>query len=380
MKVPDVYSWEKEHTKEGDMEDRKSNTAAYACSYVPGEIIMAAGLSPMRLVPAGGCSDADSHIHPNTCCYVRSMLADLLKGKYRDVRTMVFANSCDAMRKLFDIWSDSAHHPPALFLDIPKRKDRASLEFFTCELQRLAHEIEEKVSGSAITRASLDRAIHECNKVRQRAEEIFTMQADPLSGIRGMDVLPLILEPDYKVVARHAERIGRDRGALRETPRRSEGPGILLTGSIVARPETIEMIEGAGARLTGFDTCFGLRHYGTLVREGSPEPFEAIAERYLMRPPCPRMEGVKDQVEHLKRLAARTGADGVIISAVKYCDQIFYQLPLLKEGIEDMGLPVLILENDYEWSGLEKARIRVEAFLEMIAQRRPPCSIPCSEP
>jgi len=351
------------------MEDKVLRGAAYACSYVPVEIIVASGLSPLRLIPKGRCSEADGAIHPNTCCFVRSLLADLIEGNHPDAGIMVFANSCDAMRKLSDIVPDFARLSPAVCMDIPKKKDRASVKFFASELRRLAREIERKVPGTSVTKTGLNRAIRECNRVRLAVKEVFAMQAGTPFTIRGSDVMPLVLQREYLGSAGIAEGIKRSSRALSKSLGPVEGPGILLTGSQVVSPEIVEMIEGAGARLTGFDTCFGLRHYETLVREENREPFEAIAERYLMRPPCARMEGVREQAEYLKDLAARTGADGVVISAVKYCDQLFYQLPLLKEGVEDTGLPVLILENDYEWSGAGRVRIMIEAFVEMIRER-----------
>jgi benzoyl-CoA reductase/2-hydroxyglutaryl-CoA dehydratase subunit BcrC/BadD/HgdB len=343
-----------------------SKVIAYACSLVPVEIITAAGLSHARLIPEGRSADADSRIHPNTCCYVRSMLSDLMGGSYAGIGGMVFANSCDAMRKLFDIWVDFKDSPDAVFMDIPKKNDSDSVRYFASGLKKLALELEEKYSGSAVTRESLNAAIRESNELRSKVMDIFGMQARPDSTLKGSDIFPLLLARGDAEIMGHVNRIARGSSRQEERCGRDGRCRIVISGNIISRPEVARMIEEKGAQVASFDTCFGPRHYSTPVREDTPDPFAALAERYLLRPPCPRMMGIADQVEYLKKLVGDTGADGVVISAMKYCDQILYNLPLLREGISEIGVPVLALENDYVWSDFEKARIKIEAFLETI--------------
>jgi benzoyl-CoA reductase/2-hydroxyglutaryl-CoA dehydratase subunit BcrC/BadD/HgdB len=47
-----------------------------------------------------------------------------------------------------------------------------------------------------------------------------------------------------------------------------------------------------------------------------------------------------------------------------------YEEPMLRTTSEDAGIPFLFLENDYEWTGLEQMKTRVEAFLSMAGERR----------
>ena len=54
---------------------------------------------------------------------------------------------------------------------------------------------------------------------------------------------------------------------------------------------------------------------------------------------------------------------------MKFCDLHLYEAPLMRITCEDSGLPFLFLENDYEWTGLEQMKTRVEAFLGMIGER-----------
>jgi len=129
------------------------------------------------------------------------------------------------------------------------------------------------------------------------------------------------------------------------------------------------MIEDAGGRVVAIDTCLGARHYDGLVAENASDPMRAVAERYLTKASCARMEGIEERVERLKRLAADSGADGVIYSLVKFCDTHLYDVPSMQDACRRAGIPFLFLENDYEWSGLGQMKTRVEAFLAMAGER-----------
>ncbi|HQJ07434.1 MAG TPA: 2-hydroxyacyl-CoA dehydratase family protein, partial [Deltaproteobacteria bacterium] len=287
-------------------------------------------------------------------------------GACSDLEGMVFANSCDAMRKLFDIWGDLKDSPPAFFMDIPKKNDPDSIRYFTSVLKKLAAGLEETYSRPTVTPERLNAAIRETNRLRSSLGDIFGMQSSPDSAIKGSDVFPLLLAQGEAEIADHEAGIRQRASGQKGNLLGNGGSRIIITGTITANRELVDMIEEKGAHVAAFDICFGPRHYGTPVRENTPDPFAAVAERYLLRPPCPRMMGMKDQIDHLKSLVVESRAQGVIVSAMKYCDQLLYSLPLLREGVRELGVPVLMLENDYEWSDIEKARIKIEAFLETI--------------
>jgi benzoyl-CoA reductase/2-hydroxyglutaryl-CoA dehydratase subunit BcrC/BadD/HgdB len=338
-------------------------TIAYTCSYVPVEIIMACGLSPQRIVPQARPVDAESHLHANTCCYVKSLLAEALEKGLPGMHGIVFANSCDGMRRLYDLWGRYVKDPPALFFDIPKKKDPESIAFFASELKRLASRVETQFHGQAITEERLNTAIRDCNHVRQ-------MMADVLvhNGHRGSELFALCLQGtqlpigDFaEVVREYRTRVANDRGP--KTDKR-----LIVTGNILTRPDLIELIEETGGKVVALDTCTGARQYDTLVDEVTPRPFEALSRRYLTRPPCARMMGFEEQFVQMKAISEKHSAQGIICSTVKYCDALLYTVPLLQQRFRDLNIPVLWLENDYTWTDLAQIRTRVETFIDMLTE------------
>ena len=170
-------------------------------------------------------------------------------------------------------------------------------------------------------------------------------------------------------MADFAERVQAFAADIEKAQDVGGGPGFLVTGNAFHRADLIEMIEALGGRIVGLDTCIGVRQYDGLVEEDAPDAMLALAERYLLKAPCARIEGFGERISYIMRLAEKSKADGVVECAVKYCDTHAYEVPLIKQKFEEAGIPFLHIETDYEPAGLEQMRTRVEAFLQVVRGR-----------
>jgi benzoyl-CoA reductase/2-hydroxyglutaryl-CoA dehydratase subunit BcrC/BadD/HgdB len=340
------------------------------CSCVPEEIITAAGFHPVRLLPLAPPADADSHIHPNTCGYVKSLLASALDKQEWGPSCIVIGNSCDGMRKLYDLWGEYVTDVPVLFLDVPKKKDTDSISFFASELRRFARDLERTFPGVAVTNERLRKAIETHNRIRRLMSEVFRLQREEQRSVKGSDVFDLCLSGTRC----HAEEfIARLKGFLSSVEKgepRSTERRILLAGNVINRPDPVAIIEELGGRVVVLDTCTGLRHYETPVEQDATDPMLALATRYLMRPSCPRMEGLEERFEYLRGIAEEAEVDGIVYSCIKFCDPLIYDIPMMSDWFRSAGIPFLHLENDYTWSGSGQLRTRLQAFTELKSRRR----------
>jgi benzoyl-CoA reductase/2-hydroxyglutaryl-CoA dehydratase subunit BcrC/BadD/HgdB len=336
---------------------------------VPEEIITAAGFQPRRVLPEHPPADADSHIHPNTCGYVKSLLASALEKEDRGTSCIVIGNSCDGMRRLYDLWEAYVPDIPAFLLDVPKKKDVDSTSFFASELKRFAMDLERTFPGAAVTDESLRKAIEIHNRVRLLMREVFRLQRGENSSVRGSDVFDLCVSavryPAEELIVKLEDFLSSvgERKPL-PTERR-----ILLAGNVINRPDPIAAIEDLGGRVVALDTCIGQRHYETPVDQDAPDPMLALATRYLTRPSCPRMEGLEERFQYLEKLAEEARADGIVYSCIKFCDPLVYDIPMMSDRFRSAGVPFLYLENDYTWSGSGQLRTRLQAFTELTPRR-----------
>jgi benzoyl-CoA reductase/2-hydroxyglutaryl-CoA dehydratase subunit BcrC/BadD/HgdB len=297
---------------------------------------------------------------------VKALLAAALEGETPRLEGFVITNSCDGMRRLYDVWTEYVPGVPAFFLDVPKKRDPDAVALYASELRRLAETLERRLPTAGVSDEGLEDAIRTCNAVRRRMSDVLTLQKEAVPRVRGSDFFDLTSHAAELTPSELRDRIARFLVKIEEKAAPPRGPRIVLSGNVINRPDLLTLIEDRGAQVVALDTCFGVRHYDLLVEEDTGDPMLALATRYLLRSPCPRMHGLEQRFQYVKELVESSGAAGVIYSTVKFCDSHLYDLPLLEEDLRQAGIPFLWLENDYEWTGLGQLRTRVEAFLEML--------------
>jgi benzoyl-CoA reductase/2-hydroxyglutaryl-CoA dehydratase subunit BcrC/BadD/HgdB len=337
----------------------------YTCSCVPEEVVLAAGFRPRRFLPEG--RPADAWVHPKTCGYVKNILAAALDSEDLDAVGIIIANSCDAMRRLYDLWTGYVPHVPAFFLDVPKKSDDASIAFFVSEFARLSEWLHEELRGTRVTGAKLGEAARTCNQVRSLMGEVFGLQAAVPSGISGARVFDLCLAGTTRAKADFASDIRRLLGGVKGEYSKARATRIVVAGGLNCERHVVAEIERAGADIVALDTCIGLRHYEECVEE-APDQIAALARRYLSRRSCSRMEGLEQRLRCMTKLADDSRADGVIYCSLKFCDPCLYDVPLISRTFRERGTPFLWLEDDYASSSLGQMRTRIDAFLEIIEQ------------
>jgi len=341
----------------------RAREVLYTCSYVPEEILLAAGFAPRRFLPESRPGDA--RVHPNTCGYVRSLFAAALDGTAVDTAGIVIANSCDAMRRLYDLWGAYAGNVPAAFLDIPKTADADAIEMFAVDLRSLAETLHSRFAGRLVDDAGLRCAIRTCNETRSLMQEAFAAQHAAQNDGVGTRVFDLCLASAAHARNEFDAAVRQFLAQVSQEPRSARRPRIMIAGGLVHRPDVVAAIEDAGAHVVAFDTCLGSRHYETCVDEGASDPFVALAARYLTRPGCARMQGFEERLRWMKHLADESGADAVVSCLLKFCGPCAYDVQFLSEGCQRLGIPFLCLEGDYDGSGREQMTSRIEAFVEL---------------
>lgn len=351
-----------------DKNNSKRKRIGWLCAYVPEELIMAAGMEPVRLQgEMENVKEADSYLFSNVCPYVKHILEAGLRERSGNLEGIIFTNSCDGMRRLHDLWGQYIGTPFTYMLDIPKHRDEKGIEYFSDQLLDLKTKLEE-VTEKDISDHELGNAISHMNNRREMIMDLFERQKEVPSRYRGSDLLDLCLEETRCPKDETTQRIQDMAEQLNTTEYLNDRPErILVTGNVIDKPNLFKIVESAGAEVVAFDNCLGLRHYTDPV-EGGNDLIRNLARRYLLRPPCSRMPGLDEKIERLGQLSQDYSIDGIIQSTVKFCDFALLETPVLEDSVKSRNLPFLSIENDYLWADEGRIKIRVEAFLEMIRE------------
>ncbi|MEK7848490.1 MAG: 2-hydroxyacyl-CoA dehydratase, partial [Chloroflexota bacterium] len=242
----------------------------YMCTYVPEEVLYAAGCLPVRVMGSHEPQDiTDRYIFPTMwCAYCRDCLAQGLQGRYDYLDGLVSAWCCQHIRQSYDSW---LRHVPVGFsyqMYIPNSLYRPSAR--ACVIAE-TRELAQRVvgwTGQPIPPEALERAVQVYNTNRRRLRQLYELrQADspPLSGAEALDI---VLSGMIMDKAEHNLWLEQTLSGLGKAPAGAapsgqvdDLPRLLLLGSENDDREIVRFVESLGARVVTAEHCNGSRYF-----------------------------------------------------------------------------------------------------------------------
>lgn len=351
--------------------------AAVLPIHYPRALLRAFDVLPVEVwgPPGVDASFGAVHLQPYVCSIVRNALSFLQSGGLDVVDLILVPHACDSLQGLGSILIDFVRpKQPVIPLYLPRGTRESDVGFLADELRALYRRLAE-VTHRSPSDAQLAQSIQREETADQFLSELESRQQLSLTQIefyrlvRSREYLPAEIFSDLAQSA-----LGR---ALSPPPtplpRRTTGEGelrqsipIILSGIVPEPMSLFESLAEMGGVVVADDlACCGRRMYPP---GKSDEPFRRMAESLLAAPPDPmRGSPIRKRLEHLLRLCKTSGAKGVVFYDVKFCEPELYDLPNLRKGLQEAGVPSVAIEVDLNDPLSHQTLTRIEAFLEMIA-------------
>ncbi len=341
----------------------------YFCTYVPEEILYAAGVLPVRILGSHEPQDVtEPHIFGMYCPFCRDCLAQGLKGRYDYLDGIMIAQSCLHIRQTFTSWKLHIPIDFSYYLPMPNNvQSKRALPYLTGELRVLKKAL-EKWTGRAITDEDLNRGIEIMNKSRKLTRDLYELRKQPNPVLTGLEAMYTVVASQMVDKNNYNETL---QGILEKLPQRpvekDSKVRLMILGSENDDTEFLQMVESLGAIFVVDDHCTGSRYFWNEVTPNQ-NPLEAIASRYVERVPCPSKDWPeRTRMEHIKKLAQDWKVQGAIVIQQKFCDPHELDIPATIESLKQIGIPAQFLEFDVTVP-LGQFKTRVEAFLEMLRE------------
>ncbi|MHB8156256.1 MAG: 2-hydroxyacyl-CoA dehydratase family protein [Desulfocucumaceae bacterium] len=334
----------------------------YFCSYWPEELVLAAGLEPLRLLPASGNANP-SELPAYSCSLIRGCLAMGLRGDFKGLAGVGIAHTCDAMQCLGGIWEDTIGKEgtfitvPPVMLAAPGAEKYFKKEFFSL-LARLG-----RLAGTNPGAEEMGRALKLCDRIRRLATEL-----DEIRPGLPSDLVAAVLRAGQLMPREeYAQALEAALPALKERAGDLAGrQAVLVSGAVMESDSLFRMIEELGGRVVADDTCTGYHHYTGPLWQGEGDPLDAIIRRYTGFAPCPcKNRGLNERIDYLDRLVRDRQVKGAIIVIRKYCDPHAWDAVPVAERLKSSGIRTLVLELEASEVGGQE-RTRLQAFLESL--------------
>jgi len=356
---PAIRSWREQGGK----------VVTYNCSYVPEEIVTAAGLVPLRMRAPGstGTELSDTYLSNINCSFCRHVFNMALRGDYEFIEGAVWASTCDHSRRIFDNWKRKVGTPFTHMMSLPKKTTDVQVGWWREELANLKEALEKHL-GVTIADDKLQEAIKTHNETRRLLRQLYELRKKDAPPISGADALAVVVAS----TAMPKERFNQMLKELLEDLMGAEGimdyrARVMIVGGILDDPDFIKVIENEGGLVVTDSQCVGTRSFWTDVDVGG-DPLTALARWYLQdKPACHRMfDQTANRSKFVRDMVKEFKVDGIIGERLVFCDFWTVEHFLLRMELK-AEIPYLSLDREYLWAGaMGQMRTRVQAFLERV--------------
>ena len=341
------------------------NFFGYFCSYFPEELILAAGLEPIRLLPDSGNSTPAEL--PSYCCSLARGTLDMeSKGKWEDLAGIGFTHTCDTMQCLSGIWAGAGHTKTVCLTPPVMLNAQGASHYYLSELKGLIEQF-ITLTHTKINDAGLHNALVLCDHTRKLATQLDALRPNLPSPLVSALLRAGQLMPRFDYIQALETCLPSLKEMATEPHQRIR---VLVSGAVLENDQLFSMIESLDGRVVADDTCTGYRHYSGTTVVGTENPLNDIVLRYTQMPPCPcKNRGLNDRLTYLEDLAQQRQAQAAIIVLRKYCEPHAWDAVSFSKSLQNNGLRTLILELEGADVGGQE-RTRVQAFLESLMEQR----------
>ena len=380
LRLPENFESFPEARKSGFMKmkahkDNGGKIVGTYCSFIPTELIMAAGAIPVTLCATSEepIAAAQEHLPSNLCPLIKASYGFALTDTcpyfyFSDF--IVGETTCDGKKKMFELMNDIKD---TYVMQLPSSRDEVALTMWEAEIKKFWKKLED-FYGVTITEEDVKKAILQKNAERDLVLEYLDLgklNPSPISGYElgtKLDTMSFIpsMEERCKQLRERIDEVKSDwetnyKGKLSRKPR------ILITGcpNGGVRDKTIKVLEELGADVVAFDTCNSNREKIEKVDTTLPVT-KALAKKYLnincsvMSPNTDRLKFISDMIDDYQ-------VDGVLEIILQACHTFSIESYNVKKAVLAKKIPYLKVETDYSKADAGQINTRLEAFLETIA-------------
>jgi len=336
-----------------------------APSYVPTEVIDAAGALPAYLLGAGPGLEVvqgDAYFQ-SAICHLPRTLVDLgLRGALDPLDLLVVPATCDVMRNLTGMWQVIWPERPVRYLDLPQRFDDDGLAFYRGQLAELVADLEHRLA-THVSDDALRDSIRVHNLRRRVLRELDDLRAAEPSRVPTSELWLVIRAGALLPPEEHLEMLRSYLSACRETDRPAlDMARVVVTGGFCEQPPLgfLRTLERAGCAIVDDDLLLGMKWLRDDVEENG-DPLTALARAYLRASPLApcRFEGDDRRPDTLVKTVRRRDAAGVILASPSFCDPALLDRPHLLHGLEHAGIPSVQLQ--YAENSVDFGSVREQA-------------------
>ena len=357
------YQWVRKWKADG------GHVAGILCSYVPVEVLYAAGYLPWRVTGFWGEGTPLALTYRASWTSPRNtrILELVLRGDLDFVDAVVGSDWDIDLKRLWDEWAALRKPPLAHIMFIPRYVSELHCQRMRESIAKLVSAVESSL-GVKLNSESLNKAVMVYGQMRQLIGKMYELRKRDVPAISGAEALgvttaALVMPP---------EQFNTELAALlpfletRKAPLQHYKPRLLVSSDFLDDIRYLELVEDVGCVVAMDDLDTGSRFFLSPVEESTADPLLALAKGYLERPGCPRMADWEDQIRHVMEWVKEFNIAAVLELRLNYSMIRHFRTPFLKSALEGAHIPFLSLPREHHFANESQLRTRIGAFVELL--------------
>lgn len=354
---PSIREWKKKNQKK---------VIGTTFADVPEEVIQAFDILPVTIMGTHKpLKKAQALLPDNACSLARSNLELVLSYETDLFDGFILPQVCDTTQHLSDIWRINVKDRYFESYLAPRQTDRESAKYWVRrEIERLIDSL-STFSQRQMKKEDLSQAIEIHNENKRLLREIYAFKNENPSSLTNKELFSMIKLSQQVDKKEFNETLKKVRSGLKNGSRTGY-TDVILAGITCDPLEIYDLFDEIKLNVVADNLLIGSRYIIGEVDSGE-DLLEKLTERHFKRGFFSPIHGnVFAEFEEIKRLYNENNAKAVIYVHIEFCESQEYDLPDLKRMMREEGIPMHVIETEYQTTSLSHIRTRLQAFFESI--------------
>lgn len=349
----------------------------YLCTYTPVEVLSAAGIASMRLAKCGTpdvVSQGEMITKSVFCDVTKSVLGYFMENDpvYDAVDEVAIFYTCDSMRSTADAIDN--YYKPVKGYVVPRGSKKQSVrEMFKQQILCFKNDM-ETLSGNKITDEIIREKILLHKNIKSVVRKISELRKQEIPPLSGSDFLTITRACRTLPAEEQLPVLEELYNKLKGLKNTGKAPvRIMVLGGMIGDGDKVIMDileKELNVSVVVEDHCTGFSQFARENDTSLDDPWQYLANEYLDQAPCARQYPITERVDFAANLAKEYNVDGVIFTYIKFCPCYGMTKKLFIDRFEEMGIPLLEQENSYMANDAGQIKTRLEAFIELIKEKK----------
>ena len=341
--------------------------------YVPEELVRAAGMVPFGIWGAEGTvNSAKQYFAPFYCTIAQMGLELALNGKLDKLSGVIIPPMCDTLRPLTQNFRSAIPQIPFIFLAHPQnRRAPYGVEYTKYQYGNVKKRLEE-ISGSRVSDESLKEAIRVYNESRAARRKFVKLAGEHPESVSPAKRSAVLKSAFFMDKAEHTELLTQLNAQLEAQPKSDwKGAKVLLSGIIADSGSLLQILADHNMAVVADDVAHQSRAFRLDVPEAD-DPMTALALQFAAQDYDVLLYDpeLTKRPEYVVKLVKESGAEGVIVLMMQFCDPEELEYPSLKQALDKAGIPSVSIGFDQQMKDFGQARTQIQAFADVLGSKR----------